>query len=77
MPTARTRTFRSGNSQAVRLPKGIAFEDGVELTVERKGDVVTLKPAQSPVGEMFRKLAALPPIDHPMEAERLEFPERG
>ena len=31
MPIARSRTFRSGKGQAVRLPREVAFEDGTEV----------------------------------------------
>ena len=42
MTIAKTRTFRSGNSEAIRLSKDAAFGVGVELVVVRSGDVVTL-----------------------------------
>ncbi len=43
--TIRTRTFRSGNSQAVRLPMEIAYaQDGLELEVTRHGEAITLRP---------------------------------
>lgn len=55
-----SRTFRSGNSDAVRLPKEISFGPGVEVEIERKGDVVTLTPKRPSVREMLAKLDALP-----------------
>ena len=42
MAVARSRTFRSGNSQAVRLPKNVAFGDDLELVLVRSGDVLTI-----------------------------------
>ena len=57
---ATSRTFRSGNSDAVRLPKEISFGPGVEVEIERKGDVVTLTPKRPSVKEMLAKLDALP-----------------
>ena len=48
MTIAKTRTFRSGNSEAVGVPKDAAFGEGVELVVVRSGDVVTLYPPQPP-----------------------------
>ena len=36
---ARTRTFRSGNSEALRLPRDVAYGDDVELVIVRSGDV--------------------------------------
>jgi antitoxin VapB len=57
---ARVRTFRSGDSEAVRLPKDIAFGENVELVAVRSGDVLTLYPASMSVAEMVKRLAALP-----------------
>jgi antitoxin VapB len=39
---AGSRTFKSGNSEAVRLPKDVAFGDGVELIIVRSGDVMSI-----------------------------------
>ena len=39
------KVFRSGNSQAVRLPKDFRF-DVEELEVSREGDAVILRPRQ-------------------------------
>lgn len=60
MNSATTRTFRSGNSEAVRLPKDIAFGADVELTIVRSGDVLTIYPARPPIAGLIRDLAALP-----------------
>ena len=37
------KLFRHGGSQAVRLPKDFRFE-GTEVTIERRGEEVVLKP---------------------------------
>lgn len=55
-----SRIFRSGNSDAVRLPKEITFGPGVEVEIERKGDVVTMRPKRPSMEEMLDKLDALP-----------------
>jgi virulence-associated protein VagC len=52
MMIAKTRTFRSGNSEAVWLPKYAALGEGVELVVVRSGNVVTLYPATTSIPEM-------------------------
>ena len=44
MVQATTRIFRSGNSEAVRLPKAIAYGREMDVTVERNGDVITIRP---------------------------------
>src|ERR1700693_3038810 len=60
MTVAKTRTFRSGNSEAVRLPKDVAFGEEVELVIVRSGHVLTLYPAQTSIPEMIARLEALP-----------------
>ena len=48
--TSVVRVFRSGNSQAVRLPRDLAFPPHVhELVARRDGDRLVLEPA--PGGE--------------------------
>lgn len=63
MTIARTRTFRSGNSEAVRLPKDVAFGEDVELMIVRSGEVMTIYPAQISVAAMVDRLRemAVPP----------------
>ncbi|MFZ4685426.1 MAG: antitoxin [Hyphomonadaceae bacterium] len=76
MTIARTRTFRSGNSEAVRLPKDVAFGEDVELVIVRSGEVMTIYPAQTSVAEMVERLRAMPA---PPEIERRDdepLPER-
>ncbi len=63
MSVARSRTFRSGNSEAIRLPKDVAFGDDVELVLVRSGDVMTIYPAATTIPAMLDRLAALPPVE--------------
>ena len=77
MGIAKTRTFRSGNSEAVRLPKDAAFGEGVELIVVRSGDVVTLYPAVTSIPEMIARLYALPRPPSIDERDDEELPERA
>lgn len=72
MSIHRGRLFRSGNSQAVRLPKEIAFEGDGEVFIVRSGDVVTIYRARMTVAEMADRLLALPPVP---EIERREGDE--
>lgn len=77
-----TRTFKSGNSVAVRLPKGFGIPEGVELELDRKGDVVTLRVIRNAAAERARMLAglealkALPKPSYIQKREPIEFPER-
>ena len=57
---ADSRTFRSGNSEAVRLPRNVAFGREVEVTIVRSGDVLTIYPARKPIGELVKQLEELP-----------------
>jgi len=74
---ARSRTFKSGNSEAVRLPKDVAFGDGVELIIVRSGDVMTIYPAQMTVTEMISRLQALPAPPEIEDRETEPLPERS
>jgi antitoxin VapB len=76
MTIARTRTFRSGNSEAVRLPKDVAFGKGVELVIIRSGDVVTIYPAATSIPEMIERLDSLPRPPSIEERDDEELPER-
>nr|WP_314437016.1 AbrB/MazE/SpoVT family DNA-binding domain-containing protein [uncultured Brevundimonas sp.] len=75
--TVTSRTFRSGNSDAVRLPKEISFGPGVEVEIERKGDVVTISPKRKSVKEMLAKLRSLPKPSSIGIREEVEIPERS
>ena len=55
-----TKTFKSGNSVAVRLPKGFAIPAGAELEMNKTGDTVTIKLTRdsADVRRLLRKLTA-------------------
>lgn len=38
--------FRNNRNQAVRLPKDMEFQGVTELTIERKGDAIVLRPVR-------------------------------
>ena len=77
MTTARTKTFRSGNSEAIRLPRDVAFGEDVELVVVRSGDVMTIYPAESSVPEMLALLSRLPVPPTIEQRDEDELPERA
>ena len=60
MRTATGRTFKSGNSEAVRLPKDLGFGVGVELVLERSGEVLTLRRKRPSIAQMLDELERLP-----------------
>lgn len=76
MTIARTRTFKSGNSQAIRLPKDVAFGEDVELVLVRSGDVLTVYPASSTIQQMLAKLERLPAPPTLEQRDDSELPER-
>jgi antitoxin VapB len=73
-----TRVFKSGNSQAVRIPADLAYDDpSQELTITRMGDVITIAPARYRLKDAVAALRALP---KPPEVERrdpIEMPDRA
>lgn len=71
-----TRTFRSGNSEAIRLPKDVAFGENVELVIVRSGDVMTLYPAKKTFADMLDRLRCLPIPPEVEERDQDELPER-
>jgi antitoxin VapB len=77
MPVARTRTFRSGNSEAIRLPKDVAFGDDTELVVVRSGDVMTIYPAATSIPAMIKRLRSLPTPPTIEQRDEEELPERS
>jgi len=77
-----SKTFKSGNSVAVRLPREVGFAPDMKVTIERNGDVLTIRPAIDPVEEKRKLLAlvgalrAIGPPDEIEKREPFEFPER-
>jgi antitoxin VapB len=56
---ATTRVFKSGNSQAVRLPKEYQF-DVDEVEIFRRDDEIVLRRKALNLGRAFELLATLP-----------------
>lgn len=53
------KVFRSGNSQAVRLPKSFRL-DAIEVEIVRRGDELVLRPLRTGLADAFALLASLP-----------------
>jgi len=72
-----TRAFKSGNSQAVRIPAELAYDDmNAELEIARHGDVIVIRPAGKTMKDVIEKLRSMP---KPPEIETyvpIELPER-
>ena len=59
---ARTKLFKNGNSQAVRIPSELAYSSwDIELVIERQGDELRIRPAQRRMGDVLGKLAQFSP----------------
>lgn len=77
-----SKTFKSGNSVAVRLPKEVAFPPDTRVTIERDGDILTIRRVLSEEEERVRlarfraALAQLKPLGEIGPRDRIEFPER-
>jgi antitoxin VapB len=56
---ATARVFRSGNSQAVRLPKEFRLASD-EVEIYRRGDEIVLREKPRDLGRAFEILCALP-----------------
>ena len=73
----RTRVFKSGNSQAVRIPAELAYIDtDVDLEITRLGDVITIFPARNSLKDA---VDALRRMNKPPKVEKrrpIEIPVR-
>jgi antitoxin VapB len=65
-----TRIFKSGNSLAVRIPRGIAFDEGAEVVVRRQGGSLVVTPLRLGMRDLVARLRAAPA---PVEITRPEF----
>jgi antitoxin VapB len=79
-----TRTFKSGNSVAVRLPKGFAVPAGTEVEMEKSGDSVTMRvlhggdDARRQLRELLADLEAIGrPADGVQARPGFEAPDRA
>lgn len=72
---ARTKLFRSNRSQAVRLPKEVAFPEGVkDVTILRDGARRVIVPANAVWDDFFDAPGVdLPERDEPRAEERNSF----
>jgi antitoxin VapB len=78
-----SRTFKSGNSVAVRLPKGFAIPAGVDIQLAKTGDTVTIKLMRDPA-EVRRRLRQLTadleaigaPPDGVQQRDPFDWPDR-
>lgn len=71
---ATARVFRSGNSQAVRLPKEFRFR-GKEVEIFRRGDEVVMREKSKGMARAFELIASLPIDVDAVEEAHNELPQ--
>ena len=76
MSIVQSRTFKSGNSAAVRLPKEVALATDIEVTIVRSGDVLTIYPAKPLLSALLARLEALAPPSRIEERDVEPLPGR-
>lgn len=75
---ALTRAFKSGNSQAVRIPAELAYDDtNIELSIDRYGDVIVIALVRQNLNEMVEALRAMPKPSQIERYQPMELPERS
>jgi len=72
---ATAKVFKSGNSQAVRLPKEFRFE-GEEVDIFRRGDEVVMREKSKGLERAFEILANLAIDVDAIEQARKEPPKK-
>lgn len=65
------KVFTTGRSQAVRLPKAFRFSTK-EVTIERQGDAIVLRPKLDSASWAQQVLAAVAAFDSDFRLERSE-----
>lgn len=73
----RTRAFKSGNSQAVRIPAELAYSDtDMDLEISRLGDVITIFPARNSMSEVVAALRRMPKPRSVEKRQPIQVPVR-
>jgi antitoxin VapB len=71
------RSFRSGNSVAIRMPSALGVEPGMDWSVEQKGTDLVLSPRPAPRRTIdVSGFAGKAPWLKPLPPELREFDER-
>jgi antitoxin VapB len=71
-----TRTvsiFRNNRNQAIRLPKDFEFQGVTELTIERQGDTILLRPVRPD----WRSFMEVSPADADFLSDRPDLIDEG
>ncbi len=77
-----TKTFKSGNSVAVRLPKELGFPADTAVTLEKIGDTVRIRAVDDAeegkkrIARLIAALEAIGPVEEIGERLPIDIPER-
>lgn len=75
-----SKTFKSGNSEALRLPKEVALGPDVEVTIRKIGDTLEITPkakGKRTMAELAARLLEIgPPPGPPVGRQKIIFPKR-
>ncbi len=72
----RAKTFKSGNSVALRLPKGLGIKEGREMTVREEQGRYIVEPAEGPRKIDLTGIWGSIPDMKPLKPEERLFEER-
>ena len=73
----RTRAFKSGNSQAVRIPAELAYADtDLDLEITRLGDVITIFPARTNMSDVVAAFRRMPKPRRVEKRQPIDVPVR-
>lgn len=74
----RSKIFRAGNSDALRLPKEVTPGTDVEVEIIKQGDVLTVRPIKQRMTpqELVTALRALPKPPKVQRRDKIVFPHR-
>ena len=71
-----TKIFKSGNSMAVRIPKGFGLKEG-EVYIKREGNAIVIIPKESKWDMLYKELEEVPESrDFMTERDQPEIQER-
>jgi len=70
----RAKTFKSGNSVALRLPKALGIKEGVEMTVREEQGHYVVEPVEAPKKKIdLTGIAGACPGLRPLSSEEREI----
>ncbi len=78
MNVYRSKIFRAGNSDALRLPRELTPGTDVEVEITKQGDMLTVRPVKRRMTpkEFVAAMRALPKPPTVQKREKILFPKR-